>query len=127
MSDASAISNAAQQGTVLTAHCESTMEPYYRVSVTLDVAGVSEANCTCDYEYGGYCKHIVALLLTYIHKPKSFTARQAPEESLKELSGDELCALVLKLAVSEGRTEEQETLTEELTDLLYELDEEPPL
>ncbi len=92
-----AISNAARQADVLTAHCEGTMEPYYRVSATLDDAGVSKANCTCDYEYGGLCKHVVALLLTYIHKPKSFAARQAPEELLNDLSREELRALVLQL------------------------------
>ncbi len=99
--DADAISNAARQGNVLTAHCEGTMAPYYRVTVTLDDAGVSEANCDCEYEYGGYCKHIVALLLTYIHKPKSFIARQAPEELLNNLSREELRALTLKLMTRE--------------------------
>ncbi|OQY81294.1 MAG: hypothetical protein B6D41_19885 [Chloroflexi bacterium UTCFX4] len=94
---ADAITDAARQANVLTAHCEGTMAPYYRVTVTLDDAGVSKANCTCDYEFGGYCKHIIALLLTYIHKPKSFAARQAPENSLNDLSREELRALVLKL------------------------------
>ncbi len=95
--DAGAISNAAIQGNVLSAHCEGTMEPYYRVSATLDDAGVSAANCNCEYEYGGYCNHIVALLLTYIHKPKMFAARKGAEELLADLSGEDLRALVLKL------------------------------
>ena len=94
---ADAISNATQQGNQLTAHCEGTMQPYYRVSATLDDAGVSKANCTCEYDFSGHCKHIVALLLTYIHKPKSFAARQAPEELLEDLSREELRALVLQL------------------------------
>jgi uncharacterized Zn finger protein len=88
---AGAISNAARQGKLLTTHCEGTSEPYYSVSATLDDAGMSEANCFCEYESGGYCsqtvvcEHIVALLLTYIHKPSSFVAHQASEELLKEL------------------------------------------
>lgn len=94
---ADAITDATRQANVLTARCEGTMAPYYRVTVTLDDAGVSEANCTCDYEYGGLCKHVVALLLMYIHKPKSFAARQAPENLLNDLSREELRALVLKL------------------------------
>jgi len=45
---ADAISNAARQGNILTAHCEGVMAPYYRISATLDDAGVSAANRTCD-------------------------------------------------------------------------------
>ncbi len=38
--------------------------PYYQVSVTLaDAGGIADASCTCPYDWGGYCKHIVAVLL----------------------------------------------------------------
>ncbi len=94
---AGAISNAAVQGNVLTAYCEGTLEPFYRVRVVLDEAGVSEANCSCEYDYGGYCKHVIALLLTFIHKPKSFAARQAPAELLANLSREDLVTLVQKV------------------------------
>jgi len=72
------ISNAAIQGNVLTADCEGTQEPYYKVRVELDEAGIRSAQCTCPYEYGGYCKHVVALLLTYLHHPKQFAVRKDP-------------------------------------------------
>ncbi len=94
---ADAISNAALQGNLLRAHCEGAMAPYYHVSATLDDAGVSAADCTCEYEYGGYCKHIIALLLTYIHKPKLFAPRPSAKELLKDLSRADLAALVTKL------------------------------
>ena len=57
-----AISNITRQDNVLAGECEGTSAPYYRVSVTLDEAGIREVTCTCPYEYGGYCKHVVALL-----------------------------------------------------------------
>ncbi|MBI3942291.1 MAG: SWIM zinc finger family protein [Chloroflexi bacterium] len=92
-----AISSATVQGNVLSALCEGTQTPYYRVTAALDEAGVREAVCTCPYDWGGFCKHIVALLLTYLHQPKSFVVRQAPAELLAKLSREELASLLAKL------------------------------
>lgn len=64
-----AISDANLQGNLLTGDCEGTSAPYYRVRAVLDEAGIRETDCTCPYEYGGCCKHTVALLLTYLHHP----------------------------------------------------------
>jgi len=92
-----AISNGSLQGNTLSGDCEGTSAPYYRVRVTLDEAGIREADCTCPYEYGGYCKHIVALLLAYLHHPKRFAIRQDPADLLSDLSRDDLLALTIKL------------------------------
>lgn len=92
-----AISNTSIQGNVLMGDCAGTSAPYYRVRVVLDKAGIAEAICTCPYEFGGYCKHIVALLLTYVHHPKRFAIRQAPDELLADLSRDDLAALLTNL------------------------------
>ena len=92
-----AILDPAVQGNVLTADCEGTSEPYYKVRVELDEAGIRSAQCTCPYEYGGYCKHIVALLLAYLHHPEWFAARKDPADLLAGLSRDDLTALVTKL------------------------------
>lgn len=92
-----AVSNTTIQGTVLSGECAGTYAPYYRVQVELDQAGIAGASCTCLYEYGGYCKHIIALLLAYLHHPKSFTARKAPAELLADLDQDDLVAILSKL------------------------------
>ncbi len=92
-----AISNAAIQGNTLSADCEGTSAPYYRVRVELDDAGIRSVDCSCPYEYGGYCKHIVALLLHYFHKPKDFVVRQAPKDLLGNLSREDLIVIVSKL------------------------------
>ena len=92
-----AISNGSLQGNTLSGDCEGTSAPYYRVRVTLDEAGIREADCTCPYEYGGYCKHIVALLLAYLHHPKRFAIRPAPAHLLADLSRDDLLALTIRL------------------------------
>jgi uncharacterized Zn finger protein len=92
-----AISNTARQGSVLTGECEGTSAPYYRVRVELDEAGIREAQCSCPYEYGGYCKHVVALLLAYVHHPRQFVLRKEPADLLAGLGRDELAALLTAL------------------------------
>ncbi len=92
-----AISNAAIQGSSLSCECAGTYAPYYRVQVDLDEAGIAGASCTCLYEDVGYCKHIVALLLAYVHHPKSFAARKAPAELLADLDHDDLTAILTTL------------------------------
>ncbi|MBE7536579.1 MAG: SWIM zinc finger family protein [Anaerolineales bacterium] len=92
-----AISNTSIQGTVLSGECAGTYAPYYRVQVDLEEAGIADASCTCLYEYGGYCKHIVALLLAYMRHPKSFTVRKKPAELLADLDQNDLTAILTKL------------------------------
>jgi uncharacterized Zn finger protein len=93
----SAISNTFIQGMLLSGECAGTYAPYYRVQVELDQAGIADASCTCLYEYGGYCKHIVALLLAYVRHPRSFAVRKAPAELLADLEHDDLTAILTKL------------------------------
>ena len=92
-----ALSNTAIQENVLTGDCEGTQAPFYHIQVELDEAGIRAAHCTCPYDYAGSCKHTVALLLTYLHHPKQFTARQAPADLLADLDRDDLLALMARL------------------------------
>lgn len=99
--DAGAIYDPAQErtpdGIVLTAHCQGSSAPAYRVRAVLDTGGVREAACTCPYDWGGDCKHIVALLLTYLHQPEEFSERKSVNELLSDLDKDELRALLTRL------------------------------
>jgi uncharacterized Zn finger protein len=92
-----AVSQAAIQGDVLSGACEGTQSPFYRVRAELDGGGVRSASCTCPYDFGGYCKHIVALLLSYAHDPERFVVRKEPAELLSDLSREQLITLVTKL------------------------------
>lgn len=92
-----AISNTAIQGNTLSGDCEGTSAPYYRVRVELDDAGIRSTDCACPYEYGGYCKHIVALLLHYLNKPKDFVVRESPQALLAHLNREDLIVIVTKL------------------------------
>jgi uncharacterized Zn finger protein len=92
-----AISNAAIQGHTLSGECEGNESPFYKVRAELDDDGIRSATCTCPYDFGGYCKHIVALLIAYAQKPKLFAVRREPTELLSDLTREQLLALVTKL------------------------------
>jgi uncharacterized Zn finger protein len=92
-----AISNARIEGDTLSGDCEGTESPFYQVRVELDSGGIRSADCSCPYDFGGYCKHIVALLLAYLHKPEKFAARKKPTELLGDLNPDQLLALMTRL------------------------------
>jgi uncharacterized Zn finger protein len=82
------------QATYLLAHCEGSEYEPYRVSVILAEGGIAETSCTCPYDYGGICKHIVALLLTYVHQPRAFRFIPPLDELLAGRSQEELIALI---------------------------------
>ena len=43
----------------------------YEIAVSLlDDGSIADATCTCPYDWGGYCKHIVAVLLTVLQGDK---------------------------------------------------------
>ncbi len=64
-----AIGNLVLHDYTLSANCEGTEAIPYSVSVELMPTGIATTHCSCPYSYEGDCKHIVALLLTYLHDP----------------------------------------------------------
>lgn len=87
-----AIINPVREGNTLLAECiGSDVEPY-RVRITLDEEGMKNFYCSCPR--GGFCKHVVALALTYIHQPERFVEQEPLEERLARLSQEQLVTLV---------------------------------
>src|SRR5215210_8229765 len=83
-----------RQALELRAQCEGSDYEPYQVSATLGKSGIAETSCTCPYDYGGICKHIVALLLTYVHEPQSFRSIPPLTELLADRSREQLIALI---------------------------------
>lgn len=75
-------------------------EPY-RVTVSFDPAGVRAASCTCPYDWGGWCKHIVATLLAFAAQPGDVERRLPLAELLAGLDREQLVAVLLRLADDE--------------------------
>ena len=63
-----AIENPMFHGWTLSANCQGSEVTPYHVSVELTPTGIADTECSCPYDWGGDCKHIVALLLTYVHE-----------------------------------------------------------
>jgi uncharacterized Zn finger protein len=92
-----AVFDSFRQGDILTGKCEGSSAPFYQLRVKLDEGGIQEASCTCPYDWGGYCKHIVALMLTYIHNPGAFIEQKNIKELLGQLDKDALVHLITKM------------------------------
>ena len=65
-----AIGNPVLQGSTLSATCQGTKPTPYRVRVEFMPTTIAATSCSCPYDYEGECKHVVALLLTYIESPE---------------------------------------------------------
>jgi len=86
-----------RQHNILAGKCEGSSAPFYQLRVQLDEGGIQEASCTCPYDWGGYCKHIIALILTYIHNPDAFIEQKNLKELLGQLDKDALVHLITKM------------------------------
>ncbi len=82
-------------GMALTSSCSGSSE--YHLRVEMDADGVRAAFCTCPYDWGGDCKHIVALLLSYLHAPAEFSEQKSVAELLSGLEKESLVALIARL------------------------------
>lgn len=92
-----AVHNTTREGKTLKAHVEGSQYKPYHVIVTFDKLGIKAISCTCPYDYSGYCKHQVAVMLAYLDNPKQFTLLLPIEDVLKSVSSDELQTHVLQL------------------------------
>jgi uncharacterized Zn finger protein len=86
-------------------------EPYH-VTIRLDRDSTVFADCTCLYDWGGDCKHIVAVLLTCLHSPEKIEEITPVEEMLSDLDRDQLERIIIRLI--ERRPEPAEVVRGEI-------------
>jgi uncharacterized Zn finger protein len=104
-----AIVDPRRQGDTLKAKCLGTSAPSYRVEVTLGSTGILAGVCSCPVGAGGHCKHVAALLLTWLHQPKTFREVEPLEVALGRRDKAELIALIRRMI---ARTPDLEDLLE---------------
>jgi uncharacterized Zn finger protein len=92
-----AIFDAIRQDNLLLAKCEGSSAPVYQLRIELDEGGIRGTSCTCPYDWGGLCKHLVAMLLTYIHHADVFSEQKGIAEQLAGLDKEELIRLIEKM------------------------------
>lgn len=78
----------------LSALCVGSAATAYHVRVRLNQSGIIETSCTCPYDWGGDCKHIVAMLLTFLNQPERFRIGKSLREELISLKKDELVDVI---------------------------------
>lgn len=89
------VSNCVRRGTTLEASVQGSQFSPYQVEIEMDEEGkILTTSCTCPYDWGGDCKHIVAVLLTWKEQPDQFQEKKFVEDLLKHRSREELKALV---------------------------------
>ncbi len=86
-----------RRGNEIRAYCEGSSYEPYRVSATLGQQSLENTFCTCPYDWGGLCKHLVALLLAWVHEPDSFHTIPPLDELLADRSKDELIGLIKEM------------------------------
>lgn len=90
------VSQLVQRGAEISAEVEGSEIDPYEVTIRLNRDAVAEARCTCPYDWGGYCKHIVAALLKFSECRVDVIERPALSELLAGMNKDELIALLNK-------------------------------
>lgn len=100
--DDGAIGQCIRRGARIEARCQGSYPEPYRVWVQFDDFGIVEAGCTCEYgdTWGGDCKHIIALLLTYLHKPQQFEERPTLQDALANRSKEDLIDIIERMVAA---------------------------
>lgn len=90
-----------RRGVAIAAGCHGSSGRPYRVTATLAASGgdgkrtaVNPVEYACDCPRGGFCKHVVAVLLDWIADPEAYDERPPVEELLAGKSRDDLAALI---------------------------------
>jgi len=92
-----------QRDAVLQATVQGSDVRPYLVTVALSDDGVSATSCTCLYDQGGWCKHVVATLLAVLHAPEEVEQRSSLRDLLAGTDRVVLLSLLLKLVEHEPR------------------------
>lgn len=89
------------QGNELRAQCAGSEYEPYGLSVTFDKQGIAEMDCSCPR--GGACKHLVALLLTYVRQPDTIHRVPPLKVMLAERKREELIEIISQMVKREPK------------------------
>ncbi|MBF0232335.1 MAG: SWIM zinc finger family protein, partial [Desulfamplus sp.] len=99
--ESDAVMDLEKRGNTIFAEVEGSDYDSYEVKVKIDGEKIASTSCTCPYDWGGICKHIVAVLLNYINKPESIDEQPTFSELLANLKESELREILVDLLESE--------------------------
>ena len=85
---------------LLTASVSGSAFDPYRVEILFDDEGIRYASCTCPYDWGGDCKHIVAVLLHALHHPDDVEEKPSLAALLDGLNEEQLRQVLKQLVTA---------------------------
>jgi len=92
-----AVQSLTQRGQVLLAAVAGSQPDDYQVSIKFEKDEIISAQCSCPYDLDGWCKHIVATLLTCIRQSAKLEERPTLEQMLDCLDEIQTQQLIQKL------------------------------
>lgn len=93
-----AVSSLERRGERIIAEVEGSELSPYAVTIELYDGGLAATRCSCSYDWGGACKHIVAVLLKYNEAPSAVPQRPSLADMIGDLDRQALVALLVKRA-----------------------------
>lgn len=93
-----AVSSLERRGERIIAEVEGSELSPYSVTIELYDGGLATTRCSCSYDWGGACKHIVAVLLKYNEAPSAVPQRPSLADMIGDLDRQALVALLVKRA-----------------------------
>ena len=84
------------------AHVRGSAPLPYVVTVRYNDDGIKQANCTCPYHEGSWCKHIVAVLLAHLQQNEHEQINTI-RSIVSDMSRAELVSLIERLAERDRR------------------------
>ncbi|AFZ24192.1 hypothetical protein Cylst_1944 [Cylindrospermum stagnale PCC 7417] len=77
-----AVVTVTQRGNLLSSEVEGSEAKPYHVCLNLADDGLKLGSCTCDYNFEGWCQHIVATMLVCVRQPELIEQRPSLEQLL---------------------------------------------
>lgn len=77
-----AVSDLVRRANVVTGRVEGSQFAPYDVTIELHDGSVADTRCSCPYDWGGACKHVVAVLLKFLAEPGEVAERPSRDELL---------------------------------------------
>jgi len=96
-----AIFDTRRQGLTLKARCQGNSGGPYRVEATFADAGITLASCSCPVGGAGACKHVAALLLTWLDRAEEFIELEDLDTALGRRGKAELIALIKQMLLQQ--------------------------
>ncbi len=96
-----AVSDLVRRANVVTGRVEGSQFAPYDVTIELHDGGVADTRCSCPYDWGGACKHVVAVLLKFLAEPGEVAERPPLHKIIQALDREALAALLVKRSESD--------------------------